>query len=109
MTRIPLDQRPGPSSHIFRGDQIPIARAEPLNSSSRGFLPWRFSDAGPRSPPPRQSLGRHPKTFTEGDIRRKIVGQNPAGWAKATLNIKSYFGSVILSLGLGAIAFAPID
>src|SRR5215468_6519006 len=35
-------------SRVIRGDQIPIARAEQLNSISRGFLPWRFSDAGPR-------------------------------------------------------------
>jgi hypothetical protein len=37
--------------------------AEPLNSISRGFLPWRFSDAGPvlcRA----LVMGRHPKTFT---------------------------------------------
>src|SRR5262249_34453045 len=28
------------------GTQIPIARDEPPRLPSRGFLPWRFSDAG---------------------------------------------------------------
>jgi hypothetical protein len=51
-------------SRIIRGNQIPIAQAEQLNSISRGFLPCRFSDAGPRSLQHRQALGRHPKTFT---------------------------------------------
>jgi hypothetical protein len=33
--------------HSIRGDQISIARVEPPNSIARGFLPWRFSNAGP--------------------------------------------------------------
>jgi hypothetical protein len=28
----------------------------------------------------------------EGDIPRKIVGQNPAGWAERRLNIKAALG-----------------
>ena len=31
------------------GTQIPIARVAPPTSPHRGFLPWRFSDAGHRS------------------------------------------------------------
>jgi len=30
-------------SRVIRGDQIPIARAEQLNSISRGFLVWGLS------------------------------------------------------------------
>jgi len=33
------------------GAQIPIAQAVPLQSVSRGFLPWRVSDAGRTSTP----------------------------------------------------------
>jgi len=32
---------------IIRGTQIPIAHAAPPTYPSRGFLPWRFADAGP--------------------------------------------------------------
>ena len=48
--------------------QIPIAPAAPLaHDPSRGFLPWRFSDAGrPCVVAPRHA-GRHPKTFTIAD------------------------------------------
>src|ERR1700736_2846983 len=48
--------------------QIPIASdARPFHTS-RGFLHWRFAYAGPtvRAAPP--SWGRHPQTFTKGDI-----------------------------------------
>ena len=41
-------------------------------SLKRGFLPWRLSDAGPHSPRHRQSLGRHPKPFTETDYHATI-------------------------------------
>jgi hypothetical protein len=33
---------------------------------NRGFLPWRFSDAGPECAVP-SVMGRHPKTFTFAD------------------------------------------
>jgi hypothetical protein len=36
---------------INRGPQIPVAQAAPLQSHHRGFLPWRFSDAGRRRQP----------------------------------------------------------
>ena len=43
-----------------------------LRSPTRGFLPWRFADAGPvRAAPP--SWGRHPKTFTEAVIPQSHV------------------------------------
>jgi hypothetical protein len=53
-----------------RRGQIPIAeRAAPPNTSpSRGFVPWRFSDAG-RRPCPTASNGRRPKTFTQAASR----------------------------------------
>ena len=51
-----------------RGQQItsaenPIASDALLRPTSRGFLPWRFADAGPGV---RGTIimGRHPKTFT---------------------------------------------
>ena len=44
--------------------EIPIASDAPLRHISRGFLPWRFADAGPAA---RGAviIGRHPKTFTK--------------------------------------------
>ena len=55
-----------------RGQQItsaenPIASDALLRSTSRGFLPWRFADAGPGV---RGTIimGRHPKTFTFPDL-----------------------------------------
>jgi hypothetical protein len=56
-----------PITHLIRGTQIPIAQPRHPRAPSRGFLPWRFADAGPvcAAPPP---WGRHPKTFTKGDI-----------------------------------------
>ncbi len=36
-----------PFTHLIRGTQIPIAHAAPPTCPSRGFLPWRFADAGP--------------------------------------------------------------
>ena len=48
-----------------RSPQIPIARIRRTSRFiSRGFLPWRFSDTGPRHARHQQSLGRYPKTFT---------------------------------------------
>src|SRR5712691_11429522 len=41
-----------PRSHLIRGAQIPIAhRGWSTRSHSRGFLPWRLSDAGRQSLP----------------------------------------------------------
>ena len=38
---------------------------------TRGFLPWRFSNAGPASARRQAPMkGRHPKTFTKADLRR---------------------------------------
>ena len=55
-----------------RGQQItsaenPIASDALLRPTSRGFLPWRFADAGPGV---RGTIimGRHPKTFTITEI-----------------------------------------
>ena len=46
--------------------EIPIASDAPLRHISRGFLPWRFADAGPAA---RGTviMGRHPKTFTNSE------------------------------------------
>src|SRR6266568_955866 len=63
--------------------QIPIACDAPSRPTSRGFLPWRFADAGPEV---RGTviMGRHPKTFTTGDMgltrsphrrARRLLGQ----------------------------------
>jgi hypothetical protein len=46
--------------------EIPIASDAQLRHTSRGFLPWRFSDAGPRVRGA-AIMGRHPKTFTQPD------------------------------------------
>ena len=62
--------------------EIPIASDAPLRHISRGFLPCRFADAGPAA---RGAviMGRHPKTFTDGDIvtiiRLSCVKQTLAG------------------------------
>ena len=47
--------------------EIPIASDAKPRRNSRGFLPWRFADAGP---PMRGNtiMGRHPKTFTISEI-----------------------------------------
>jgi hypothetical protein len=50
-------------SQLARGTQIPIAR-HGRTFPSRGFLPWRLSDAGRPSSRCRPSCGRHPKPFT---------------------------------------------
>ena len=57
-----------PQQHTV-GIEIPIASDAPLCPTSRGFLPWRLSDAGRRPPnmPRRPSSGRHPKLFTLPD------------------------------------------
>ena len=50
-------------------EEIPIASdARPLHTS-RGFLPWRFADAGPPVSAAPPSWGRHPQTFTKADMR----------------------------------------
>ena len=42
-----------PFTHLIRSTQIPIAHAATSTYPSRGFLPWRFADAGPvRAAPP---------------------------------------------------------
>ncbi len=46
--------------------QIPIACDAPSRQTSRGFLPWRFADAGP-GVRGAVIMGRHPKTFTITD------------------------------------------
>src|SRR5229473_1881314 len=48
--------------------QIPIACDAPSRPTSRGFLPWRFADAGP-GVRGAVIMGRHPKTFTDSDMR----------------------------------------
>jgi hypothetical protein len=50
--------------------QIPIARSGNGALPTRGFLLWRFSDAGPAAKRWQASVkGRHPKTFTIADFR----------------------------------------
>jgi hypothetical protein len=53
------------------GAEIPIASDALLRQISRGFLPWRFADAGP-GVRGAVAMGRHPKTFTEGAIQQQI-------------------------------------
>ena len=54
--------------HLTGGAQIPIAQAVPLQSFSRGFLPWKFSNASRQYKSHVVSCGWHPKTFPVGDI-----------------------------------------
>jgi hypothetical protein len=42
--------------------EIPIASDAQLRHTSRGFLPWRFSDV----------MGRHPKTFTNPEVAASL-------------------------------------
>jgi hypothetical protein len=66
--------RPPPKELLnVRGQQItsaenPIASDALLRPTSRGFLPWRFADAGPGV---RGTIimGRHPKTFTGTEVQ----------------------------------------
>jgi hypothetical protein len=60
--------------------EIPIASDAPLRHISRGFLPWRFADAGPAA---RGTviMGRHPKTFTMGDIAGLAWYERGRNWA----------------------------
>src|SRR5713101_6699941 len=65
--------------------QIPIACDAPSRPTSRGFLPWRFSDAGP-GVRGAVIMGRHPKTFTISDScdlaraspQQGLIGAAPA-------------------------------
>ena len=50
---------------LRRSRQIPIGQN--LRSSSRGFVPWRLSDAGPGASGCACD-GRHPKPFTSTDV-----------------------------------------
>ena len=49
------------------GAEIPIASDALLRQISRGFLPWRFADAGPGLRGA-VAMGRHPKTFTKAAL-----------------------------------------
>ena len=49
--------------------EIPIAFAAPPCLTSRGFLPWRLSEAGPGACRA-VAMGRHPKPFSEAGVRR---------------------------------------
>ena len=49
-----------------RDAEIPIALAAPTCLTTRGFLPWRLSDAGPGACLT-VAMGRHPKPFTENE------------------------------------------
>ena len=45
-----------------------FARHRPIRAPPRGFVPWRFSDAGRRACGNVRG-GRHPKTFTGARLR----------------------------------------
>jgi hypothetical protein len=82
-----------------RGQQItsaenPIASDALLRSTSRGFLPWRFSDAGPGV---RGTIimGRHPKTFTVASILSPSVMSDQ--WASSDMRDRSPHSSGKLS------------
>ena len=71
-------------THLVCRAQIPIAPAARPRATSRGFLPWRLSDAGPkpRCPRPRPSSAgiRNPsqKRTDRGRGGRALPGHNPA-------------------------------
>src|SRR5260370_40981265 len=54
--------------------QIPIASDAPPRHTSRGFLHWRFADAGSVSAAP-PSWGRHPQTFTKTEVAQNWNGR----------------------------------
>ncbi len=60
------------SQKLYSSRQIPIACDAPSRPTSRGFLPWRFADAGP-GVRGAVIMGRHPKTFTKADIRLRSM------------------------------------
>ena len=57
-----------------RDAEIPIALAAPTCLTTRGFLPWRLSDAGPGACLT-VAMGRHPKPFTQLTVRWAAVWQ----------------------------------
>jgi len=68
----PLPKQPvNPPRQQTARDEIPIAPDAPHCPTSRGFLPWRFADAGPGV---RRAtvMGRHPKTFTNSEVVASI-------------------------------------
>ena len=61
------------------GVEIPIASDAPHCPISRGFLPWRFADAGPvRAAPP--SWGRHPQTLYGATVVKRRVTRLHWAW-----------------------------
>ena len=79
-----------PLGHPARCTQIPIAPAAQPHVPQRGFLPWRFSDAGPPSAPQRSSWAgiRKPshsrplRPLSHGDQGYRLDVELPAGLAK---------------------------
>src|SRR5262245_5273819 len=59
-----------------RHTQITIEIAALACLTTRGFLPWRLSDAGPGACGI-VAMGRHPKPFTEAEV--ELVGRLPRG------------------------------
>src|SRR6266704_5392710 len=57
------------SQKLYSSRQIPIACDAPSRPTSRGFLPWRFADAGP-GVRGAVIMGRHPKPFTLAEVIR---------------------------------------
>ena len=60
-----------------RHAQIPIALAAPACLMTRGFLPWRLSDAGPGACLT-LSMGRRPKPFTIAEVHSGAGGYSGA-------------------------------
>jgi hypothetical protein len=66
------------------GDQIPIARAEPLNSISRTFLPWRFSDAGPAQPAAPSLMGPATENLHISGRVSHVASNGDPPWARVS-------------------------
>src|SRR5258708_39678684 len=83
-----------PRGHLIRGAQIPIAhRGWSTRSHSRGFLPWRLSDAG------RQSLP-HPPSRPASETLHILLDQDFPLSLKDSKNL-SFFPATTSRYALG--------
>jgi hypothetical protein len=104
-SRITVDQcnrsRP-PLPRIIRAAQIPIAQAAPPSSTSRGFLPWRFSDAGRRSMRHRPSPAGVRKPYMSANLS-SAFRTDPINSAN-TKGMRRTIGRIWVSAGASSLA-----
>jgi hypothetical protein len=96
--------------------EIPIAPDARPRHTFRGFLHWRFADAGPTVAAAPPSWGRHPQTFTTADIARygrqvlKVPSGRSSRMTSATpvASISRYRRNAIIRYGNRAAIFSEL-